>query len=83
MTCRTASDGDGGSSDELELVRDGKTINGSWPFATAALADGHYECRWKENGSHFAAGNVTVDGESRELQAQCGVVECWSQIQCM
>ena len=72
MTCRTASDGaDGGSSDKLELVRDGEAVNGSWPFATAALADGHYECRWKENGSLFAAGNVTVDGESRELQTQC------------
>ena len=85
VTCRTTatSDGDGGSSDELELVRDGEIVNGSWPFATAALADGHYECRWKENGSLFAAGNVSVDGESRELQAQCVSGECWLQRRCM
>ena len=47
-----------------ELVKDGQVLDGdkvSWSFATAALAEGEYQCRWP-NGSVYGNRSVKIDG---------------------
>ena len=47
-----------------ELVKDGQVLDGdkvSWSFATVALAEGEYQCRWP-NGSVYGNRSVKIDG---------------------